>query len=323
MRFESKELWQEWNSLEYSPRDQFEAWRSALSDSHLKWSLDKSSSSQFHGKIKMRHLGGIRLLYCDCEPCFGKRTASEVHQSDGEYFGLLYIYDGSEVVFHEGQSVQLKKDSFMIWDSTKPIEFKLFSDTKKVTLLVPQDRMRAQLPQVDDYLGKHIDFSKGLNAVAASHITALGNEVNAIDKGIGNSAIDLTLELITTCLQAGRATRPMTKATQDLFDMVMDFIQKNLDHPDLGPLLLSNTFHISTRYLHLLFAEKGLSVSHCILDKRLEQCRRQLVHLNPYKDSITKIAFQWGFNDSAHFSKVFKKKYGITPREYQNRNLNN
>lgn len=323
MRFESKELWQEWNSKEYKPGDQFEAWCSALGDSHLRWAMDSSSTSQFYGQIKMRHMGGIRLLYCDCEPCFGKRTAKEVHQSDGEYYGLLYIYDGKEVVYHDGQSVLLNKDSFMIWDSTKPVEFKLFSDTKKVTLLVPQDRMRAQLPQVDDYLGKYIDFSKGLNAVAASHITALGSEIGTIDTRIGDSAIDLTLELITTCLEAGRNTKPMSKARQDLFDTVMDFIQRNLDHPELGPTLLSNTFHISTRYLHLLFAEKGLSVSHCILDKRLEQCRRQLIHLNQYKDSITRIAFQWGFNDSAHFSKVFKKKYGITPREYQNRYLNN
>ncbi|MBR0596907.1 helix-turn-helix domain-containing protein [Sinanaerobacter chloroacetimidivorans] len=323
MRFESKELWQEWNSLEYAPQDQFEAWCSALSDSHLKWALNNSSPAQFYGKIKMRHLGGIRLLCCDCEPCYGKRTSREVNLSDGEYYGLLYIYDGAEVVFHEGQAVELKKDSFMIWDSTKPIEFKLFSATKKVTLLVPQDRMRTQLPQVDDYLGKHIDFSRGLHAVAASHIAALGNEVNAIDKRLGDSAIDLTLELITTCLQTNYTSRPMTKVRQDLFDDIVKYIQKNLDQHDLGPSSISGTFHISTRYLHLLFAEKGLSVSHLIMDKRLEQCRRQLIHLNAYKDSITKIAFQWGFNDSAHFSKVFKKKYGITPREYQNRHLNN
>ena len=115
----------------------------------------------------------------------------------------------------------------------------------------------------------------------------------------------------------------MTKARQDLFDGIMDFIHKNLDHPELGPILIAGNHHISTRYLHLLFAEKGLSVSHYILDKRLEQCRRQLSHQNPYKDSITSIAYHWGFNDSAHFSKVFKKKYGVTPKEYQNRYFSN
>lgn len=323
MRFESKELWQEWHSKEFLPKEQYEAWCGALNDSHLRWSLGNLSPTHYHGQIKMRHLGGIRLLYCDCEPCFGKRTMKEVRQSEGEYFGLLYIYDGKEIVFHEGQTVELKKNSFMIWDSTKPVEFKLFSDTKKITLLVPQDRMRAQLPRIDSYLGKHMDFSKGLNAVAASHLTALGNEVGAIDSGVGNSAIDLTLELITTCLQAGRNERPMTKVRQDLFNTVMDYIRRNLDHPELGPNLIANEFHISTRYLHLLFAEKGLSVSHYILDKRLEQCRRQLSTQSLVKDSITSVAYQWGFSDSAHFSKVFKRKYGVAPKEYQNRLFSN
>jgi len=319
MRFETKELWQEWNSREFMQKEQYEAWRTALNDSHLSWSLGNMALSHFYGNIKMRHLGGIRLLYCDCEPCAGKRTVKEIRQSDGEYYGLLYIYDGSEIVYHEGQSVELSKNSFMIWDSTKPIEFKLFSDTKKITMLVPQDRMRAQLPQVDSYLGKHIDFSRGLNAVAASHISALGNEIDAINRGSGDSAIDLTIELITTCLQAGRNEHPMTRARQELFDAVMEYIRRNLDHPELGPNLIANDFHISTRYLHLLFSEKGLSVSHYILDQRLEQCRRQLSRQNSIKDSITNVAFQWGFNDSAHFSKVFKRKYGITPKEYQNR----
>ena len=52
MRFESKELWQEWSSLEYAPRDQFEAWCTALNDSHLKWSLDSSLSHSITARSK-------------------------------------------------------------------------------------------------------------------------------------------------------------------------------------------------------------------------------------------------------------------------------
>ncbi|MTI54735.1 helix-turn-helix domain-containing protein [Geosporobacter ferrireducens] len=321
MRFDSKEAWAEWNSLDFFPKSQFEAWRSALSDSHLKWSLDKSPSTGFSGEIKMRHLGGIRLLYCACDTCNGKRTPSEINKSEGEYFGLLYIYEGSEIVFHENQASKLEKNSFTLWDSTKPIEFKLLSKIKKVTLLVPQDRLRAQFPQVDNYIGKNLDCSKGLGAVTASHIAALGSEANAIDNGSGDLVVDLTLELITTCLQ-GNTHQAMSKAKQELFDSIIKFIQKNLEFSELGPCFIANEFNISTRYLHSLFAEKGISMGHWIRDKRLEQCRRQLVHVGRYKTSITDIAFQWGFNDSAHFSKVFKKKYGITPSEYQKRHFN-
>lgn len=114
----------------------------------------------------------------------------------------------------------------------------------------------------------------------------------------------------------------MSKIKQSLFNDIIKFIENNLEHPELGPSFIASYFNISTRYLHSLFAEKGMTIGYWIRDKRLEQCRRQLVSAGSYKNSITDIAFQWGFNDSAHFSKIFKKKYGITPMEYRKRHFN-
>lgn len=322
MLFESKELWQEWNSLDFLPKNQFDAWSSALNDSHLKWSLNKSSSNEFYGNIKMRHLGGVRLLYCDCEPCCGMRTLNEIKKSDGEYFGLLYIYEGSELISHKNHITKLNKNNFMLWDSTKPLSFQLLSETKKVTLLIPQNRLRMQFPKVDLNIGKSIDLNKGLGAVTASHIFALGNEANTISKGTGDSVVDLTLELITACLQA-HMSPPISKVKQSLFDDVIKYIHGNLDDPNLGPSIIAHAFNISTRYLHQLFSSKGITVSSWILDKRLEQCRRQLILMDHYKNNITSIAYQWGFNDSSHFSKVFKKKYGISPSDYRKRHFSN
>ena len=33
--------------------------------------------------------------------------------------------------------------------------------------------------------------------------------------------------------------------------------------------------------------------------------------------SISDICFRWGFNGSAHFSRAFRKEYGLSPREYR------
>ena len=35
------------------------------------------------------------------------------------------------------------------------------------------------------------------------------------------------------------------------------------------------------------------------------------------RDSITVIALRCGFSDSNYFKDVFKKKFGVTPREYR------
>jgi AraC-like DNA-binding protein len=33
--------------------------------------------------------------------------------------------------------------------------------------------------------------------------------------------------------------------------------------------------------------------------------------------TITEIAFSWGFSDSAHFSRSFRKQFGICPRVFR------
>jgi transcriptional regulator GlxA family with amidase domain len=75
-------------------------------------------------------------------------------------------------------------------------------------------------------------------------------------------------------------------------------------------------FHISLRYLYLLFGDESTSVSRWIMERRLEHCRRQLV-CSHRSFTITEVALRWGFNDPAHFSRAFKKRCGVSPRAYR------
>jgi AraC family transcriptional regulator, positive regulator of tynA and feaB len=55
------------------------------------------------------------------------------------------------------------------------------------------------------------------------------------------------------------------------------------------------------------------------LKERLARCSKEL--LNPVCNglSIEQIAYRNGFNDAAHFSKSFRARYGVSPREYRKR----
>lgn len=51
-----------------------------------------------------------------------------------------------------------------------------------------------------------------------------------------------------------------------------------------------------------------------LMDKKLERAKKLLLESN---DSISNIAFDSGFENSAHFSRLFKQKTGITPIEFR------
>lgn len=50
---------------------------------------------------------------------------------------------------------------------------------------------------------------------------------------------------------------------------------------------------------------------------RLERCAENLRDPALGDLNLTQIAYRWGFNDSAHFSRVFKEEFGQTPSDYR------
>ena len=61
----------------------------------------------------------------------------------------------------------------------------------------------------------------------------------------------------------------------------------------------------------MVFSEKGITVSDYIWRARLLNCRQELE--TQYHKTITDVAFSWGFSSSSHFSRVFRKYFGIVP----------
>ena len=74
---------------------------------------------------------------------------------------------------------------------------------------------------------------------------------------------------------------------------------------------------MSTRHLHRLFKADGVSFGEWVRKRRLSEARRQLANVHFSDHSIIQIAFQWGFNDAAHFSRTFRQEFGLSPRQYR------
>lgn len=74
--------------------------------------------------------------------------------------------------------------------------------------------------------------------------------------------------------------------------------------------------NVSTRSLYRFFARHDLRPSAWLLNLRLEEARRRL-SCPSARTSITQIAFEAGFNDASHFSKMFRQAFGFTPTEYR------
>ena len=93
-----------------------------------------------------------------------------------------------------------------------------------------------------------------------------------------------------------------------------------LDHigdASLTPERLASALNVSRRTLYAGFHTHGLTPASFILETRLERCRTTLADPAHHNHTITQIALDHGFCDGAHFSRLFKARYGMTPRQWR------
>ena len=98
---------------------------------------------------------------------------------------------------------------------------------------------------------------------------------------------------------------------------VCQTIETLLSDPDLTLERVAEADGISARSLQKLFAASGQNFSTYLRTRRLERCRLDLTSPMFASLSISEICFRWGFNGSAHFSRTFKERYGVSPRDYR------
>lgn len=96
-----------------------------------------------------------------------------------------------------------------------------------------------------------------------------------------------------------------------------EYIEEHLADIDLGPERIAAHASVSTRTLHRLFEADGTTVRAWIRARRLEHCRVQLA--DPAWDGlpVSGVGARWGLWDAAHFSRLFKASYGMSPRQYR------
>jgi AraC family transcriptional activator of tynA and feaB len=89
------------------------------------------------------------------------------------------------------------------------------------------------------------------------------------------------------------------------------FIREHLRDPELSIDQISAALGCTKRYLHMLFSDRGMTVSDYIWGARLQHCRQELETQSG--KTITDVAFSWGFSSSSHFSRVFRRYFGVVP----------
>lgn len=291
-----------------------DAWEDELSKSYGGWLADHAVDQGFSASIRRREFGGLRVVECECDPCSGQRLPPLIRRDTTPFIGVQITRSGSERFHFGDEALAVGAGDLVIWTSEHPTRFTVMERLHKVSLVLPWADLQELLPRSSRFTGTVLDSRHGIGAMLFSHVDNLARQMEGFSEDDQAAVRRATLELLGAAL-SHRVEVPQRGLAQRYLRQLQDYILRHLREESLSPGSIAAANHMSPRYVHMLFAQNGTSVSAWIRQQRLERCR-QALESGAHRDShIADIAYNWGFGDPSHFTRIFKQQYGLSPSD--------
>jgi AraC family transcriptional activator of tynA and feaB len=263
--------------------------------------------------VLMRSMNGIGISFRRCWHHIRSRKAA---------VRLLYfILQGEMQVVSSGSSYNVKPGRCAVINADEPFYSRTSvgdSGSFECALaVVPEHLVLSRMP-----------WAKGLNTsfeVGAAHrpvVTRLLDLLCYEGEHLGHQTAEplaeAFLQSISDSVGGYFASSTQTGSLIDKrFIDIKDCIQKYLTCSDLTGDRVAAYCGISPRYLCYVLKANETSFSDLLWGQRLPKARDWLVTEEFKRYPIHKIACMAGFKSAAHFSRMFKSAYGVSPKEYR------
>lgn len=296
--------------------DDLAGWQRTVSDAYFPLEIEGRRSGAFRGRLDIWQLGPVSATRIDCDAVLYRRTPRHLRDERESSF-LISMPGSADVAFRQNARETLcRPGGFIIERSDAPYEYwHETADIQWVTK-VPRESVRARIGASEKFLGLSVDARSGIAAYFRASLKAAIAHAGSLDESARALAGEHLIEVLCLALLADErvlesAESAIRKAHRQRAEL---FIRNNLKDPDLSPAMVADAGGISIRYLQQLFAGTGFTASGYIRDCRLVRCDEDLRRRSGTV-TITTIAYRWGFSDQAQFSRHYRSKFGMTPRE--------
>ncbi|WP_441240732.1 acetamidase/formamidase family protein [Tardiphaga sp. 768_D3_N2_1] len=303
-------------SESYSEDDRPEAWRDVLTSIGLQPTA-ATTTHHGHATAVRRTFEGIALAKLSA----GAQAISPLSDLASDHpLVLLPLEDGVALKTAAGHQI-VAAGHLLLLPRKGGWSVSFQRDMRAVVLSVISDPLHGRRAGAWAIADVRVVAPGGFGGVFAHMIELTARNIEALSDiewtAVAQSLADL---LPTFTRQSGEPTGDLSSGTATkaaILHRLCQTIERRLDDADLTPAKVAQAEGISERYLQKLFEGTGSSFTHYLRERRLQRTWADLSNPSEAHHSISEIAFRAGFNDSAHFSRTFRHRFGLSPREFR------
>jgi len=295
-----------------------EKWNEMVSDICGSYkTINRDKDKNFNGNIKRYDAMGLKYVTIDTNADTVIKTNIN-NLNDNRPIFIITQIKGRSIIGNDFSEVQLDQGDIVILDSTYQSASKNSGSVRQLKIIIERDTLERYCEELDIPKLLYVSATSVFGVLLGSflkQVYAYSGELIEYSTGLLQDSI---ASLVATIIYNNAKKEEKSNSSKAITILsVKNYIESHAGDGNLSPVTIANHFNCSTRTIYRILSEEETSISRYIMRVRLERCREIINDKNYSHMSITEIAFRWGFADASHFSRCFKRQFGMPPVEFR------
>jgi AraC-like DNA-binding protein len=225
---------------------------------------------------------------------------------------ILLQTEGSVDTEYSGRRARREAGDVEIVDYARPLH-SVATDYGNLTIVLARESVPAALLALEPH-GLIFPRQGGAARLIGAAMQEFYAQADHLTVSEAEAAIEGIVALTTACARA--------KLAGDEADHVksgrkaaLDYIDAHLGNPQLGPNEIADAAHLSRASLYRRLAAEG-GIRAVLLKRRLDEAVRLMLADEKDEHSLKEIVKCCGFSGTSQFSRAFRARFGVPPRQY-------
>ncbi|MBR0933026.1 AraC family transcriptional regulator [Bradyrhizobium jicamae] len=309
----------DFKSIRFSTRElpermRIPMWREEFGRCVVHADIAAASDAPFHAEATLQAVQGLRMLALQGAPMRFKRSRTDIVDGD-DSIGLIVSSPGASQLSQRGREIECRGGEAVAILHSEPATV-CYVGGRQLGLAVPRDALVPRVTDVDSLAMRPISRrTEALRLLMIYLKSALRQGALATPKlhdSIVTHIHDLVALAIDERVPLGESRASAVIAARH--SAALDHIAAHFQDPELSLEIVARCQGISPRYLQRLMTSSGVSFTERVNELRLQKAFTLLISPRDGARRISDIALDVGFSDISHFNRLFRARFGDSPR---------
>jgi AraC-like DNA-binding protein len=297
-------------------RERLTFWEDALSRVFVELDCRPARGAPPRGRITGHPLGPLAVSDVVASASTVVRSADAIQRSSRDHLYAVVPLMSTALLEQHGRRTPLHPGDVALYDSAHPYALGFPSDFRLIVWEIPRTLLLDRAPALEDAGGRGVSGASGLGAAVASFLMTVAERAPELTPRDELTVAPALIDLLAGALLTAEDPDPSSVERMHV-EGARACARRRLGDASLTPEALAADAGLSPRHLRRVFAGVGTTPARFLLVERLGASARELADPARAHRSITEVWIDHGFTGAAHFSRAFRRRYGLSPREYR------